>query len=98
MNRRRHIPRPAALAFGWKHRLDRLIFRQLFAPAAELEPLIINHQFVILPDRSISREIDCIEKPRALVSGPTFLNTTARNPPSENREDDRDRRPLVGRQ
>jgi hypothetical protein len=42
----------------------------------EPEPLIINHQFVILSAGPQSREIDCIEKPRALVSGPTFLNNS----------------------
>jgi hypothetical protein len=39
----------AVFAFRWVKQLDRSIFRQSFATAAEPEPLIINHQFVILP-------------------------------------------------
>jgi hypothetical protein len=35
--------------------------------------LIIDHQFVILPSGPQSREL-LIEKPRALVSGPTLQN------------------------
>jgi hypothetical protein len=40
----------AVLVFCRMKQLNRSIFRQLFATAAAPEPLIINHQFVILPE------------------------------------------------